>query len=56
MEGESQNQRLTGRSLLRRRKSALDCSVAEEEEEEEEGEGGGGGGGGGGGEASIFRE
>jgi hypothetical protein len=36
LEGEAQNQRLTGRSLLRRRKSALDCSVAEEEVEEEE--------------------
>jgi len=32
------------RSPLRRRRSALDCSVIEEEEEEEEEEGGGGGG------------
>jgi len=36
LEGEAQNQRLTGRSLFRRRKSALDRSVTEEEEEEEE--------------------
>jgi hypothetical protein len=37
---------LTGRSTLRKRRSALDCSVIEEGDEKEEDKGGDGGGGG----------